>query len=139
MSWIERDQQYSFKHGLIREVAYASIPRGRRRESHAAVAAFLEQSTSGGGATATALAQHWREAGDNERAIKYLIVAAELAGRGWAKDEAVALYKEAFELAPADNLPLRRDLAKRKAIAQQILYHVTDAQLLTRETDSSER
>ncbi len=137
-SWIERDHQYSFKHGLIREVAYASIPRLRRRESHAAVAAYLEQSTSGGGATATALAQHWREAGDNERAIKYLIAAAELAGRGWAKDEAVALYKEAFDLAPADNLPLRRDLAKRQAIAQQILFHVTDAQLLGRETDPFE-
>ena len=32
--------------------------------------------------------RHWRDAGDNERAVEQLVRAAELAERGWAKDHA---------------------------------------------------
>src|SRR5207302_35005 len=94
-SWIGGGQQFAFKHVVIREVAYAAIPRGRRRERHATVAGFLETATGGGGATASALAQHWQEAGDAERAVRYLLLAAEQAGRGGAKGEAAALYNQA--------------------------------------------
>jgi hypothetical protein len=49
---------------------------------------------------AAILAHHWSEAGDSERAVRYLISAAEQAGRGWATGEAIALYNQALELIP---------------------------------------
>ena len=57
-------QQYSFKHGLMRTVAYATVPRARRRERHAEVARFLEETTTATGESAATLAFHWRAAGD---------------------------------------------------------------------------
>lgn len=125
-SWIERDEQFAFKHALIRDVAYATLPRVRRRELHAVVARFLEEATAGAGATATALSRHWREAGDNERALGYLLLAAEQAGRGWAKDEAAALYGEALEL--CDDPDQRRELLHKQALALAAHQHVTIVQ-----------
>ncbi|MFL5823848.1 MAG: AAA family ATPase [Solirubrobacteraceae bacterium] len=123
-SWIEGDRQFSFKHALIRDVAYATLPRARRRELHAGVAKFLEETTAGSGATASALASHWREAGDNEHALDYLLVAAEQAGRGWAKDEAAALYGEALEL--CQDPVRRRELVRKQAVALTMLQHLRD-------------
>ena len=38
-SWIERDDQFTFKYALIRDVAYATLPRARRKQLHGIVAA----------------------------------------------------------------------------------------------------
>jgi class 3 adenylate cyclase len=42
-SQLSGDVQFTFKHMLIREVAYATVPRARRRELHAAVARHVEE------------------------------------------------------------------------------------------------
>jgi hypothetical protein len=49
---------------------------------------------------AEAVAHHWREAGDVDRAAHYLVMASDDAGRGWAKDHAVNLYREALTVLP---------------------------------------
>src|SRR3954465_9217689 len=72
VSSIEGDQQFIFKHVLIRDVAYDLLPRARRRERHAQVAQFLEEATSEAGEAAAALARHWRDAGEQERAFEHL-------------------------------------------------------------------
>jgi hypothetical protein len=82
--------------------------------------------------TATALAQHWREAGDRERALEYLLLAAEQAGRGWAKDEAAKLYGEALDLIPEGSQERRRELGRKQALALAALAHVEDARRLSR-------
>ncbi len=124
-SWIEGEDQFTFKHALIRDVAYATVPRAKRKELHAVVAGFLEQATAGAAATATALARHWREAGDEERALKYLLLAADHAGRGWAKEEAARLYGEALELCAGDPAR-RREIVRKQALAITALQHVVD-------------
>jgi predicted ATPase/class 3 adenylate cyclase len=134
-SWIEREEQFTFKHVMIREVAYATLPRAKRRERHALVAGFLEEATGDAGATATALALHWREAGDNERALEYLLLAAEQAGRGWAKHEAAALYKDALELVPEGDTERRREIGRKQAMALAALAHIRDARHLSRLPD----
>ena len=94
------DPQFTFKHMLVREVAYGTLPRAVRREQHAAVAQHVEASLAGAGETLAAiLAHHWREAGEHERAVEYLLVAAEAARRSWAKNSLVDLYSTALELA----------------------------------------
>jgi class 3 adenylate cyclase len=135
-SWIEGEEQFTFKHVLIREVAYATLPRVTRKERHAAVAEFLEDCTAGAGATATALALHWREAGRDERALEYLLIAADQAGKGWAKDEAADLYAEALRLIPDADIERRRDIARRRTMALVALSHVADARSLRYTTET---
>ena len=131
VSRIQGDQQYEFKHGLIRQVAYSSIPRARRRERHATVALFLEDATTKTGESAATLGFHWREAGDAERAFVHYLAAAEYAGRGWAKERALALYNDALALLPESD-ERRRDVNRKRAITIQALYHIPDAARLAR-------
>ena len=134
VSRIQGEQQYSFKHGLIRQVAYASVPRARRRERHAEVARFLEEATTETGVSASILAYHWNEAADVDRAVAYFTAAADHAGRGWAKERAVELYNEAFRLLPEGD-ERRRALGAKRAVAFQALYHVPDAASLARRAE----
>ena len=135
VSSIEGDQQFVFKHVLIRDVAYDLLPRARRRERHAQVAQFLEDATSEIGEAAAALARHWRDAGEHERAIEHLMTAAAEAERGWAKDRAVAFYREALELVPEEDAERRTVLKRRLAMAHTAAYHAVDARLLQQEDD----
>jgi predicted ATPase/class 3 adenylate cyclase len=135
VSRIRGEQQFIFKHILIRDVAYQTLPRAGRRERHAAVAGFLEEATSDLGDAAAVLAHHWREAGEPERAVTYLMAAADQAGRGWAKERALHLYQEALDLVPKDDRELRREIVRRLAIASQATWHVFDAERLRARTD----
>jgi predicted ATPase/class 3 adenylate cyclase len=131
-------EEFSFKHGLIREVAYGTLPHAARRERHAIVAEFLEEAVGSGNDTAAMLAHHWREAGDSERAVQYLLSAADLARRGWAKGEAVALYNQALELIPQDDEGRRRDVELKRAIDYAAFTHIADARQARRAQESSQ-
>jgi class 3 adenylate cyclase len=120
-------EQFQFKHALIRDVAYAALPRARRRAAHAAVAAFLE-SVHADADTPAALGHHWLQAGDRERAVRYLVAAADQASRGWAKEEAVAIYRQALALVPEDDVRQRRVLRLKLAVALQMVFHIADAE-----------
>ena len=63
--------------------------------------------------------------------MRYLLSAAELAGRGWAKGEAVALYNQALELIPKDD-PKRRRVELRRAIDYAAFTHIEDARVARR-------
>jgi class 3 adenylate cyclase len=125
-SIIEGERQFAFTHVLIRDVAYDLLPRADRARRHALVAEFFESSTGASGEAIGALARHWRNAGDHERAVTQLVRAAEQAERGWAKDHAAFLYREALELVPADDGDQRSALRRRLAIAGTASFHVTD-------------
>ncbi len=126
VSRIAGHDQYSFRRGLMRNVAYATVPRARRRERHAEVARFLEETTTATGESASTLAFHWRAAGDHERAVSYFVTAADHASQGWAKERAFRLYSEAFALLPEGD-DRRRELTHKRAIAYQSMLHVSDA------------
>jgi class 3 adenylate cyclase len=128
VSRIKGDQQFGFKHGLIHDVANQTLPRAARRSRHAAVARFLEASTAVG-QSHEALGQHWREAGENDRAVEHLTTAADQAGRGWAKQRAVALYREALDVMDEDD-PRRREVTHRLAVALQAVFHLQQQDVL---------
>jgi class 3 adenylate cyclase/tetratricopeptide (TPR) repeat protein len=110
------DVQFTFKHMLIREVAYATLPRADRRERHAAVAGYVEGALAGAAETlSTILAHHWREAGEPGRAIPYLLAAADAARRSWAKGAVIDLYSRALEL--TDDEALRRRIRLERGLA----------------------
>jgi len=122
-SWIEREETVHLQvltyprrrvcHLAAREAQGA--PRDRWRVSRGW--------DEGAGATATALARHWREAGDTARALEYLLLAADQAGRGWAKDEAAALYGEALALPDLDP-ESRQEIVRKRALALAASQHV---------------
>ncbi|MDX6506463.1 MAG: hypothetical protein QOG06_1107 [Gaiellaceae bacterium] len=131
-SIFEGEQQYSFKHVLIREVAYELLPRARRQAGHARAAQFFEDSSSEVGEATTALARHWRDAGDADRALDYFIRAGEQAENGWAKDQAAILYREALDLVREDDGERVALLRRRVALARAAALHIPDARQLMR-------
>ncbi|HEY4411387.1 MAG TPA: hypothetical protein VGN06_00190, partial [Gaiellaceae bacterium] len=128
VSAIDGEQQYTFTHVLIRDVAYDLLPRAGRRERHEHFALFFEESTTGVGEAGAARARHWRDAGDHERAVALFVAAAEQAERGWAKDRAVTFYREALAIAPDPDT--KRAMQQRLGVAVQAYLHVDDAQML---------
>ena len=115
-SRIAGEMQFRFKHVLIRDVAYSTVPRAERRRAHAAVAEYLESAVAAAAETVpTMLAHHWREAGEPARAIPYLTAAAEAARRSWAQEAAIDLYTLAIDL--AEDPQVQRTLRLRRGIA----------------------
>lgn len=136
-SRIEGDQELSFKHGLIREVAYATLPLAARRQRHGAVARFLEQAAGDRAAYAAILAHHWRHAGEGQRAADYLLIAADQAGRGWAQHEAIELCNQALTLIPEDDEARRRRARLRRGVALQAMMHAEGDVLVRAQSKSS--
>jgi tetratricopeptide (TPR) repeat protein len=99
-----------FRHALIREVAYRSIPDAQRREVHAAVGEWLEELASDRrDEFVDLLAHHYERAvwsGEPEplraRAVAALIEAGRGAQRRAATDDAVHFADRALALARAD-------------------------------------
>ena len=77
----------AFSHGLIQEVAYSTLLRGRRKELHRRAAETLE--TFPREHTDATLALHWDQAGQSDRAIPHHLAAAD-------KAEAVSALVEAL-------------------------------------------
>jgi ABC-type oligopeptide transport system substrate-binding subunit/class 3 adenylate cyclase len=88
--------EYRFRHGLVQEVAYASLLETRRRDLHLQVAEALEQMTAEDGEVPVqVLARHFAEADDAERAAHYLLLAGDAARGKYAGTEAIAHYRHA--------------------------------------------
>jgi class 3 adenylate cyclase/tetratricopeptide (TPR) repeat protein len=117
-SSIAGDREYAIKHALTREVAYASLPKARRAQLHAAFAQWLERTGEGRDEYAPLLAHHYAEAvrpddvdlvwaGATDklvalraRALTWLRRAAELAIGRFEIDEGLALLHRALEFEP---------------------------------------
>jgi class 3 adenylate cyclase len=126
VSAFEGQQQYTFNHVLVRDVAYELLPRAARRDRHREAALFFEEVGNESGEVVSALARHWRDAGEPAKAVDYLVAAAEIAEHGWAKERAAALV-------PETDGDRRRQLTLSVALAETATYHVADARLLGRD------
>jgi tetratricopeptide (TPR) repeat protein len=90
---------YEFVHALYRDVLYHRIGPARRRKLHKSVAENAEALHCISEADAAAeLAYQFEEGGDWPRAVKYLRLVAETAGRRYAPWEAAAALEHAVEL-----------------------------------------
>jgi class 3 adenylate cyclase/tetratricopeptide (TPR) repeat protein len=97
---IAGEREFIFSHVLVRDVAYATIPRARRVHAHADAGVWLEETTSGRGEEfAEILAHHFRLAGDAARTARYAVLAGERKQRVFAAEEAVSWYDTAWEAA----------------------------------------
>ncbi|HKN16701.1 MAG TPA: AAA family ATPase [Candidatus Sulfotelmatobacter sp.] len=89
---------YEFVHVLYREVMYSRIGHARRRKLHQSVGASVEMlHVSSEAEVATELAYQFEQGGDWPRAVKYLVSAAETAGRRFEPLQAAEILERALE------------------------------------------
>jgi len=90
---------YRFAHALFQQFLYNDMSAGERRLLHGDVAGVLETLYAGyTDEIAAELARHYQEAGDDEKAIAYLIQAGDSAFRAYAYSEAIAYTSRALDL-----------------------------------------
>ncbi|UCF61835.1 MAG: SpoIIE family protein phosphatase [Anaerolineaceae bacterium] len=98
---VEPELEYLFRHTLVREAAYTSLLTNDRKRLHFAVGEAVERmypDRLGSREIAATLARHFREAGDDQRALKYYTVAAEAALASYANQEAERHHRRALAL-----------------------------------------
>jgi class 3 adenylate cyclase/tetratricopeptide (TPR) repeat protein len=128
-SQVEGDVEFAFKHVLILDVAYGTLPRGSRRELHGAVARYLEGALADPTDLGWLLAHHWREAGEVDAARGYLLGAAERARDALAVEQTYDLFTRALELATTDDDRRRIRLRRALALAELEDYPRADTEL----------
>jgi class 3 adenylate cyclase/tetratricopeptide (TPR) repeat protein len=113
--------EFAFKHAMVRDVAYASLPRAHRARSHASVAEWLESTVAGREEEfAELLAHHFKAAASGEdadlafgdeparrenvraKAVRALILAGSAARGRAALSRATELHRDALALAATD-------------------------------------
>ena len=88
--------EYTFKHALTCEVAYGSLLERRRRAYHATVGRTLEKLYAGRtDEVLEQLAYHFGRSVEHEKAVDYVLLAAEKAQQRWAHVEAMAHFEVA--------------------------------------------
>ena len=113
--------RYHFVHGLFQYYLYSELGAGERRLLHGEIAHVLEelyQDRLDG--IAVQLARHYDEAGEDEKAVEYLLKAGNHAVHLSAYHEAVAFYNRALEL--LRELPETPDRARTELGLQIALY-----------------
>jgi len=134
-----RAGRFSFAHALIARALYDAVGTTRRGRLHCRAAEAIErlcseepgerlvaemaETTGSAGGSAAILAHHWREAGDSERAVDYLLKAAERAELGGAQAETVALFNQALNLIPEGDTERLRELNLKRAVAYARYSH----------------
>ncbi len=89
------EQEYRFRHALVRDAAYALLTEDDKRIGHHGVAQYLEEK---GEPDALLLAEHYLRGGEPGRAIPWYTRAGDAASRVWAMPQARAHYAAAHEL-----------------------------------------
>ncbi|MGH8912852.1 MAG: ATP-binding protein, partial [Acidimicrobiia bacterium] len=123
-SVFEDSLEFSFRHALLRDVAYEGVLRSRRRRYHALAARWLEdviERSHRPDEHASTLAHHLEESGDGTAAARWYLRAGRHAAGTYANDNALQLLTWADRLAPPGETTLRFDiLAGREAVLDRI-------------------
>jgi ABC-type transport system substrate-binding protein/class 3 adenylate cyclase len=91
--------EYRFRHGLVQEVAYASLPESRRQELHRRTAGALEEiHGNASDEIAGLLAHHLAEGAEPAAAARWFERAGDAARAQYANDESVSHYERAVVL-----------------------------------------
>ena len=119
---------YTFRHPLLREVLYESVPSPRRMQMQKRIGLALE--TLYGReveAHAAELAHHFAAAGptQRDRAVRYFTLAGSAAARAFANAEALECYRRALEL--LEDAAARADLHERMGEVEAGIGHIQSA------------
>lgn len=107
-SSFENAEEFTFKHAVVREVAYESVVQKMRRVYHAGAARWLERNLENRrGEYLSTVAGHYEQAGEWGKAGEYLALAGEEMVKASAFREAVSAFERALALLPEDRAGLK--------------------------------
>jgi class 3 adenylate cyclase/tetratricopeptide (TPR) repeat protein len=119
------DAEYTFKHALVQDAAYATLLRSRRQQLHARIITTLEsQFPEVITAQPALMAQHSTEAGLNEKAVGYWLKAGQQATARSAMTEAVTQLQRGLDLLtsmPDDPTCQQQELDLRMTLVQALM------------------
>jgi serine phosphatase RsbU (regulator of sigma subunit) len=96
---VEPDLEYHFLHSLVQDAAYASLLDGDRKRLHQAVGDAIENLYPERKKELSALlGYHFQEAGQEDKALSYFLLAGDEALAAYANQEAEYQYKHAMNL-----------------------------------------
>jgi len=101
---------YAFRHAMIQEVAYESLPHTRRRALHRAIARLIEESSME--ETPERLefvALHYYRGREWRKALTYLLMAGRKAQREYANEAAITHFRRALRAAAELGEPCREE------------------------------
>ncbi len=105
---------YGFRHAMMREVAYHALPTSAKRKLHRSVAEYLVRTAPAGQMPVEALALHYEQAEDVDRAVEFLEKAGDKQADEFHDSEALSYYRRARDLLAAQpelTRPTRTQLA----------------------------
>jgi len=130
------ERELAFKHVLIRDVAYETLPKAVRARKHAEVGAFIQRRAGGHGEGTVALvAEHYARAAAyaaeahlpvselaemRARALEFGEAAGDAAGALYSNREALAHYQAAIALADANEQTAQRIAEKRGDVSLRL-------------------
>src|SRR4051812_38165631 len=110
-------REFSFRHALMRDVAYEGVLRSVRRRHHAVAAQWLEEAVAKSGRPdehAAAVAHHHEEAGHPAAATRWYLRAGQHAASTFAGEDALRLLTRARALVPKGERDLWCDVLLAK-------------------------
>ncbi len=120
LAQVQPEIEYLFRHTLVQDAAYASLLKADRRILHRLVGEVLERLYPDRlDVLAFVLGQHFREAGEVDRARQYFIRAGHIARQHYANQEAITAYAEALALTADD--AQRFDLLAARAAVYDVI------------------
>ncbi len=122
--------EYRFRHGLVQEVAYASLVDSKRRKLHKRVGEALEGIFQEAPEEAYGLlARHFTEADEPEKAVEYLLKAGDAARAVYADKEALDHYAKARTfMARVGDERRARDTLFKMALAYHVAFDFEKAE-----------
>ncbi|HJR92265.1 MAG TPA: tetratricopeptide repeat protein, partial [Acidimicrobiia bacterium] len=117
-------REFSFRHALMRDVAYDGVLRSRRRHYHALAARWLQEVIDRSHRPdehAATLARHLAEAGDDVEAARWYLRAGTHAAGTFSSDTALSMFDAAARLTPGTEPALEFDiLLAREAVLDRL-------------------
>ncbi len=99
VSQVEPDLEYLFSHSMVQDAAYASLLESDRKRLHKAVGDAIESLyPDRKKELAAILGYHFKEAGEDHRALDYFLIAGDESLAVYANQEAEIQYRSALEL-----------------------------------------
>jgi len=98
----ESSRTFIFKHALVRDALYESLPGARRVELHLAIATEIERGATRPVEVAEILAHHYARTGAVDKAIEFLAMAGRKSVGIYSVDEAERFLSQALTLARAN-------------------------------------
>jgi len=100
---------YSFRHAMIQEVSYGSLPHARRQSLHRAIARLIEESSEEVSERVEFIALHYYRGREWPKALTYLLLAGEKARRGYTNDAAITHFQRALRAAEELDAPCEEE------------------------------